>query len=99
EQGGSRLGGVAGVYLMRADQDEFIDFPMDERFDDRVRTEAVYAEGEIALREDLDLTLGARYERESHRRVGGEGELVAIDIDKRYHAFMPKLGLAWRPAD
>lgn len=97
ERGESRLGGVAGIYLMRADQDEFIDFPVDERFDDRVRTEAIYAQGEIALRQDLDLTLGARYERESHRRAGGEGVLVAIDIDKRYHAFMPKIGLAWHP--
>lgn len=98
ERGDSRLSGVAGLYLLRADQDEFIDFPADERFDDRVRTEAIYAQGDIALRDDLDLTVGARYERETHRRVGGEGALVAIDIDKAYHAFMPKLGLAWRPS-
>ncbi len=97
ERGDSRLGGIAGVYLFRANQEEFLDFPADEYFDDRVRTAAAYAEGTIALREDLDLTLGARYERETHRRHGGEGALVAIDIDKAYSAFLPKVGLAWRP--
>ncbi|WP_149194409.1 TonB-dependent receptor [Luteimonas suaedae] len=95
---GSRIDGIAGIYLMRADQDEFIDFPVHERFEDHIRTEAVYGEGTIALREDLDLTLGARYERERHRRFGGEGVVVSIDIDKEYSAFMPKLGLAWRPS-
>lgn len=98
QTGDSRVGGVAGIYLMRSDQDEFLDFPVDERFKDRVRTEAVYGEGTIALRDDLDLTLGARYERESHRRAGGEGVFVHIDIDQDYSAFMPKLGIAWHPS-
>ncbi|RPE79813.1 TonB-dependent receptor [Vulcaniibacterium tengchongense] len=96
-RGDGRLAGVAGVYLYRADQNEFIDFPADEHLDDRVDTAALFGEGTVALREDLDLTLGARFERERHRRRGGDGTFVAIDIDETYETFLPKLGLAWRP--
>jgi iron complex outermembrane receptor protein len=96
-QGDGRLSGVAGIYLFRADQNEFIDFPADEYMDDRVDTAALFGEGVIALRDDLDLTLGARYEREHHRRSGGDGLIVAIDIDETYETFLPKIGLAWRP--
>ncbi|MFT3762232.1 MAG: TonB-dependent receptor [Pseudoxanthomonas sp.] len=97
ERGDSRFSGIAGAYLLRSKQDEFIDYPVDETFADEVRTQALYGEGTLALRDDLDLNFGARYERETHRRVGGEGVFVAIDIDKEYTAFLPKLGLSWRP--
>lgn len=97
DRGDTRFGGIAGVYLYRANQREFIDYPIDERFRDRVRTAAIYGEGTLALSERFDLNFGARYERETHRRYGGEGALVHIDIDKTYSAFLPKLGLAWHP--
>lgn len=97
DRGDTRFGGIAGVYLYRADQREFIDYPVDERFRDRVRTAAVYGEGTFALGERFDLSFGARYERETHRRRGGEGALVHIDIDQSYTAFLPKIGLAWHP--
>lgn len=97
ERGDARFSGIAGLYLYRANQREFIDYPIDERFRDRVRTAAIYGEGTFALSERFDLNFGARYERETHRRYGGEGALVHIDIDKTYSAFLPKLGLAWHP--
>lgn len=99
DQGDGRWSGVGGVYLFHAEQDEFIDFPVDSYFDDRIDTAAVFGEGTLALREDLDLTLGARYERETHSRRGGDsnGVLVQIDIDETYTAFLPKIGLAWHP--
>ena len=74
-RGDGRWSGVAGVHLFRADQDEFIDFPADSFFDDEIRTAALFGEGTVALRDDLDLTLGARYERETHRRVGGDAQV------------------------
>jgi len=98
ERGDSAVSGILGAYLFRANQHETIDYPVPEAFADRVRTAALYAEGRILLRRDLELTLGARYERETHRRYGGEGALVHIDIDETYDAFLPKLGLAWHPA-
>jgi iron complex outermembrane recepter protein len=91
-----RFSGVAGVYLYRADQEEFIDFPVDERFADKIDTAALFGEGVIALHDDVDLTLGARFERERHQRHGGDGAIVAIDIDETYETFLPKVGLAWR---
>lgn len=97
DRGDTRFGGIAGVYLYRANQREFIDYPLDERFRDRVRTAAIYGEGTLALGERFDLNFGARYERETHRRSGGEGAMVRVDIDKSYSAFLPKLGLAWHP--
>lgn len=96
-RGNGRVAGVAGLYLYRADQNEFIDIPVDERFVDRIDTAAVFGEGVIALRDDIDLTLGARFERERHQRHGGDRVIVAIDIDETYEAFMPKIGLSWRP--
>lgn len=99
DRGDGWLSGVAGVHLYRTDQHEFIDFPLDERFRDRVSTDALFGEGVIGLRDNLDLTVGARYEREHHRRHGGDGLAVAIRTDETDKAFLPKLGLAWRPDD
>lgn len=96
EKGDARTSGIFGAYFFRAKQHEIIDFPTNERFRDEIRTAALYGETQIALRDDLELSLGARYERETHRRVGGDGAVVNIDIDKTYSAFLPKLGLSWR---
>ncbi|WP_242113279.1 TonB-dependent receptor [Luteimonas aquatica] len=96
EKGDGRASGIFGAYFFRANQDELIDFPMDgERFRDEIRTAALYGQTQVALRDDLELTLGARYERERHRRAGGDGAIIDIDIDKTYNAFLPKLGLSW----
>lgn len=98
DRGDSATSGIAGLYLFKADQHEFIDYPLPETFTDRVRTAALYGEGSIAFAHGLEFTLGARYEREEHRRHGGDGMAVSVDIDKTYDAFLPKLGLAWHPS-
>ncbi|MGO1068788.1 TonB-dependent receptor [Lysobacter sp. CA199] len=97
DRGDARSSGVFGAYLFQAKQDELIDFPADERFNDEIRTAAIYGESQVALSDRWELTVGARYERESHRRQGGEGVLVKIDIDETYSAFMPKLGVSFKP--
>lgn len=97
DRGDSRLSGILGVYLFHADQDETIDYPTAERFRDRTRTQAIYAEATYALSDTLDLDVGARQERETHHRHGGDPALVSIDLDKTYDTFLPKFGLAWHP--
>lgn len=97
DRGDGRLSGVVGVHLFRTLQNESIDFPVDEHFRDRVDTEAVFGEGVLALGDRFDLTFGLRYERERHRRHGGDGAVVAIALDETDSVFLPKLGLAWHP--
>lgn len=93
-----RLTGISGIYVFDADQDEFIDFPVDGTFDDSTTTAAVFGEATYSLLEDLDLTLGARFEQEKRRRTGGAGPF-AIDLDETYEAFLPKFGIAWHITD
>lgn len=92
---------VAGLYGYRARQDEFIEFLGGQDFDDDSETAAAYVEGVMPLRDRLELSLGLRYERESHRRHGGDpaGALVRIHSDTDYQALLPKAGLNWRSSD
>jgi outer membrane receptor protein involved in Fe transport len=94
-QGEGRLGGVAGVYLFRSQQDESIDFPTPQAFDDRITTAALFGEGTLPLTDALDLIAGVRFEQEKHEREGGDQVAVVISLDETYRAFLPKLGLAW----
>lgn len=95
------LSAVAGVYLYRARQREFIEFISAQNFRDRSDTVAVYAEGVIPIGDSFDLSLGARYEHEKRRRHGGDatGMLARISADASYDAFLPKIGLTWHPDD
>ncbi|UYC10638.1 TonB-dependent receptor [Xanthomonas sp. CFBP 8445] len=98
-RGDSVFSGLVGLYLFRARQDERIDYPFDERFHDRVDTAAVYAQATLALSERLEVTVGARYERERHRRDGGDAaRYIALDFDETWRTFLPKLDLAWHPS-
>lgn len=94
-QGDGRASGVAGVYLYRSQQDEAIDFPTPQTFDDRITTLAGFGEGTWPLTQTLDLIAGARLEQEKHERHGGDQSLVRISLDETYRAFLPKLGVAW----
>jgi outer membrane receptor protein involved in Fe transport len=94
-RGEGRTAAVAGLYLFRAEQDESIDFPSPQTFDDEISTAAIFGEATLELNEKLDLIAGARYEEETHERYGGDNVSVAIALDETYRAFLPKLGLAW----
>jgi iron complex outermembrane receptor protein len=93
-----RLRGLGGIYLFRNTQDETIDLFGGGAFDDKTTTVAGFAEATLAVLDDLDLTLGARLEREKRRRTGADGPF-AIDFDETYTVFLPKLGLAWHATD
>ena len=64
------------------------------RFEDRTRNQALFGEGTYEVSDRFDVTLGARYERETRRR---EGSLFIfdIDLDETYKVFLPKLVLSW----
>lgn len=96
---GNGLGVVVGMYFYRARQDEFIEFIGGQSFDDRADTAAVYGEAIIPLGSSFDLSVGARYEKEAHKRDGGDGALVQISSDESYDAFLPKVGLSWHQSE
>lgn len=87
--------GLFGAYVYRANQSESIDFIGNERFSDHIATNAVFGQVSIDLPSRFELTLGARYERETHQRHGGDGAAVAISVDETSSVFLPKLDLAW----
>lgn len=93
-----RLSGLGGVYLFSAEQDESIDLFGGGTFDDSTTTTALFGEATLTVFDDLDVTLGGRFEREHRDRDGGAGPF-AIDFDETYNAFLPKLGLAWHATD
>ncbi len=92
------LRGSVGTYYFHADADEALDIGPG-RFDDRTRTVAFFGETTHTFLEKWDLTLGARYEQEKRKRTGGLGFGLDIGLDKTYDAFLPKLGIAYRPND
>lgn len=94
-----RLSGLAGVYLFHSSQDESIDFGGDNRYDDSTTTVALFSEATYTVFEDIDLTAGARYEREERERFGGIAPIFDVDLDETYEAFLPKFGIAWHSID
>lgn len=91
---------LLGTHLYRARQDEFIEFVARQNFDDEVDTYAIYGETIIPLADAWELTVGARYEQEQHRRSGGDatGTVATIDSDRTFDAFLPRIGVNWEAA-
>lgn len=92
--GGARW--VLGSYLFHAESDEWLD--ISGNFDDETDTAAVFGEATLTFFRALDVTLGARYEREQRERSGGMPPFV-LDLDETYDAFLPKLGVAYRASE
>lgn len=87
--------GFVGLYGFRANQHDTLDLFGGGAWDDRTRTGAVYGEATVALSPELDLSAGARYERE-HRFRQGTLAFFTTDFDESYKTFLPKLDLAWK---
>lgn len=94
---GGRVHVIAGTYYFKADSDEAIDIG-NGMFKDNTETVALFGETTITFWRKLDLTLGARYEHEERERLGSAG-IFMVDFDETYNAFLPKVGLAYRPSE
>lgn len=88
---------LVGTHLYRSRQDEFIEFVARQNFDDEVDTYAIYGETIIPFANAWELTIGARYEQEQHKRSGGDatGSVATIDSDRTSDAFLPRIGVNW----
>jgi outer membrane receptor protein involved in Fe transport len=93
-----RLSGLGGVYFFHADQHDSIDLFGGGDFDDETTTAAAFGELTYSVLDDVDITVGARYEEEQRRRTGGAGPFL-IDLDETYRAFLPKFGIAWHATE
>ena len=91
-----RVKGLLGAYTFRASEHDFIDLFGGGGFDDSTRTDAVYGEGTYKFSDAFDMTVGARYEKERRERKGNIF-IFAIDLNKTYSTFLPKLVLSWHP--
>lgn len=93
-----KIKGLAGLRYFRSWQDESVNIYGGSTFDDKTETASAFGEITYALLPNVDVTVAARIEREHRDRDGGS-QSVAIDFDKTYNAFMPKLDIAWTPLD
>lgn len=68
--------GFLAAYVFNAEQDEIIDLFGGGTFNDRTNTDAVFGEVLYRPTENIDVTVGTRYEEEDRDRVGGAGAFV-----------------------
>lgn len=106
---GDRLEGVAGLYYLDSDADDFLEITFfglyGGDFVDESRSYGVFGEFTYSPTDRLHLTLGGRYQRDTQVRDGGYsfnpgfmlGDPLDIDIllDKEFDAFLPKVGIAY----
>lgn len=94
-----------GVHLLSNRLDQHIDLSTLRRgigtFDDRQRSLGLWAEADVEPASRLTLTLGGRYQEDRQRRSGAlvGPEIVPLDFDGRFHAFLPKISAAYRLSD
>lgn len=91
-----RLKGLGGLHAFHASQDELFNFAGDNTFKDLVTTYATFGEVTYSVLSDVDLTLGGRLERETHRRQTMTGTTFdLVNLDQTTDVFLPKFGAAW----
>jgi outer membrane receptor protein involved in Fe transport len=88
-----RVSGFIAAYILRSDQDEYIDLFDGGIFRDETESDAVLAELTWQFTDIVDITLGARYEEEDRYRAGGAGPLQ-LDFADSYKEFLPKITIA-----
>ena len=97
EAANGALRGLAGLHYFSATQDESVDVLCQRNhFDDKNTVHAAFAEGTWSPSPAWDFTLGARLEREDHRRDGGSS-VLALHLDKAQTVLLPKLDIAYKP--
>lgn len=83
---------LVGARYFSNSQDDFIDGM--GSYEDQTKTQSAYLQAIYNLTPSLVLTAVGRYESEKRFRQGGDGPF-ALELDKTYDDFLPKLALAW----
>jgi outer membrane receptor protein involved in Fe transport len=100
-KGDGRVSAVGGVAYQQFDIDQFIDLHEAElgtgSFTDKQPSAGIFGEVTWHPAERLSIIAGARYQRDSKRRMGVLRMTpdLPLDYDKTSHAFLPKLSLAY----
>ncbi|MCL6698270.1 TonB-dependent receptor [Sphingomonas sp. NSE70-1] len=95
------LQGVAGVSRTHQQLRQSIDLSLLSgigRFDDKQGSFGLFGETSIVVLPRMTLTVGLRYQQDRQDRTGAfvaEEESVPLDFDRTFHAWLPKLSLAY----
>lgn len=91
--------GLAGFYISRFDSAETLNlngFGLGiGDFTDKRDSLGIFAEASITLSSSLSANIGGRYQRDSQRRLGGFGDVIPIDFNDSFDAFLPKFELTY----
>jgi outer membrane receptor protein involved in Fe transport len=95
---------VSGLYYYKAREEQFMEFGTSNfHYEDDTDSFGVYSEGSFNLTDDLTLSAGLRYEKETRKRYGGaysSGVTAGdLDYDKSSSTFLPKIHLNWRQSN
>lgn len=97
-----RLTGIAGVYVSSVDNEDTIDLTGfrlgNGSFDGDRNSFGTFAEATYAATNNLFLTLGGRYQRDSQNRQGGF-TVIPVNFDDSFDAFLPKAEIAYDLSD
>ena len=95
-----QLRGMVGLFYFTGKQDEYVKLMRQHNyFDDRTKTKAIFGEVTYSPTEKWDLTLGGRFEKETHKRHGGAAAIVRMNVDKSESVFLPKADVAYHFSD
>lgn len=92
-----KVSGVAGIYLYKRDQENFINSRTDYHIEDELETQAIFADVNINLDQNWALNLGGRVEKEE--QVRNFEALYAFDFKEGQTLFLPKVGISYQVSD
>jgi iron complex outermembrane receptor protein len=93
-----QITGLGGLYFFYAHEHDYLDLIGGGTFADNTWTAAGYGEATYAFSNHFDVTLGARYEQETHERHG-QLAFFLINFDEVSRVFLPKAIFAWHPTN
>ncbi|WP_395342296.1 TonB-dependent receptor [Ningiella sp. W23] len=92
------LTAIGGVYLSQIDTDESLNLDAFGLgigdFTETRKSVGIFAEASYNV-DDVIITLGGRFQRDSQDRDGGFADIIPVDFDDSFDAFLPKLEVAY----